>query len=263
MRHLDHAIDQYPPVALVTGGAKRVGAAICERLAMSGFDIAIHYNRSEAEAEALAIRLRALGRRAEVFQRDLAQVDFSDRLMVEVADRMGAVGVLVNNASLFERDEWNSVSDASWESHMNINLRAPFALTRALAQGIAAGRSGLVVNIIDQRVLSLTPHFVSYSLSKAALWANTQQMALALAPHVRVVGIGPGPTVRSERQTPEQYATQCASVPLQRGSSAEEVADAVVAILRMPSFTGNIITLDGGQHLQWASSNVDPSGIVE
>jgi NAD(P)-dependent dehydrogenase (short-subunit alcohol dehydrogenase family) len=161
--------------------------------------------------------------------------------------------VLVNNASAFERDEWHDVTRASWDLHIEPNLRAPFVLMQAMAASLPAEAEGVVINMLDQRVWSITPHFVSYTVSKSALWALTQQMALALAPRIRVNGIGPGPALPSPRQTEEQFARQSASVPLRHGTSPEEVARAVLAILGLPSMTGQMIALDGGQHLQWSS----------
>jgi NAD(P)-dependent dehydrogenase (short-subunit alcohol dehydrogenase family) len=170
--------------------------------------------------------------------------------------------VLVNNASAFERDEWDDATRASWDAHLEPNLRAPFVLAQALAKALPAHAEGAVVNLLDQRVWSLTPHFVSYTVSKAALWTLTQTLALALAPRIRVNGIGPGPALPSTRQTPEQFERQYTSVPLRRGTSPEEVAAALLAILSLPSMTGQMIALDGGQHLQWAPSR-DPMDIVE
>ena len=167
-----------------------------------------------------------------------------------------SIGVLVNNASVFERDEWDDATRGSWDRHMEPNLRAPFVLTQAMALALPEGAEGAVVNMLDQRVLSLTPHFVSYTVTKAALWALTQSMALALAPRIRVNGIGPGPTIASTRQTEEQFRAQCESTPLRRGSSPEEVARAVVALLSLPSVTGQVLALDSGQHLQWSPSRV-------
>jgi NAD(P)-dependent dehydrogenase (short-subunit alcohol dehydrogenase family) len=160
--------------------------------------------------------------------------------------------VLVNNASTFERDEWHDATRASWDAHLEANLRAPFVLTQDFAHALPADRQGVVVNLLDERVWSLTPHFVSYTVSKAGLWALTQTMALALAPRIRVVGIGPGPTVPSPRQTQAQFDRQAASVPLGHGASPAEVAQALLALLALPSVTGQMIALDGGQHLQWS-----------
>lgn len=241
-----------PRAALVTGAARRLGRAISLALAEAGFDIALHYATSAAEAEATAEEIRALGRRAVLLRADLAVEAEVARLVPEAEAALGAIGVLVNNASTFERDEWHDATRQSWDQHLEPNLRAPFVLIQAMAQRLPEGAEGAVINLIDQRVFSLTPHFVSYTVSKAALWTLTQTMALALAPRIRVNGIGPGPALPSPRQSQEQFDAQCASVPLQRGTSPDEVARAALAILAMPSMTGQMIALDGGQHLQWA-----------
>ena len=148
-------------------------------------------------------------------------------------------------------DEWEDVTRVTWDRHMEPNLRAPFVLMQAFAHALPGGAEGVVVNLLDQRVWSLTPHFVSYTVSKAGLWALTQSLALALAPRIRVNAIGPGPTLPSDRQTAEQFARQCASVPLGHGTSPEEVARAALALLSLPSVTGQMLALDGGQHLHW------------
>jgi NAD(P)-dependent dehydrogenase (short-subunit alcohol dehydrogenase family) len=241
-----------PNVALVTGGAKRLGQAIVLGLARQGFDIAIHFDRSRDEAEETQAQVHALGRRAVMLQADLADEEQTERLTQEAAEKLGPVGVLVNNASRFDRDEWHDVTRASWNAHMDANLRAPFVLIQAFARALPAEAEGVVINMIDQRVWSLTPHFVSYTISKAGLWALTQTMALALAPRIRVNAIGPGPALPSPRQTEALFAKQSASVPLGHGTSPAEVVRAVVAILGLPAMTGQMIALDGGQHLQWA-----------
>ena len=240
-----------PRVALVTGGAVRLGRAMVLALAGAGFAVAVHCNRSRAEAEALVQEVGRNGGAAALVQADLAQEDSAQALLPAAAAALGPVGVLVNNASTFERDEWDDADRASWDRHLEPNLRAPFVLMQALARGLPDGASGAVVNLLDQRVWSLTPHFVSYTVSKAALWALTRQMALALAPRIRVNAIGPGPALPSSRQTPASFARQCASVPLRHGTSPEEAARALLAILALPAMTGQMIALDGGQHLQW------------
>jgi NAD(P)-dependent dehydrogenase (short-subunit alcohol dehydrogenase family) len=241
-----------PNVAVVTGGAKRLGRAIVVELARAGFDVAIHFNTSRTEAEATRAEVRGLGRRAILLQADLANEAEVERLVEAATEQLGPVGVLVNNASRFDRDEWHDVSRASWDAHMESNLRAPFVLIQAFARALPAEAEGVVINMIDQRVWSLTPHFVSYTASKAGLWALTQTMALALAPRIRVNAIGPGPAMPSPRQTEAQFAHQSASVPLGHGTSPAEVARAVMMILGLPAMTGQMIALDGGQHLQWA-----------
>ena len=258
-------MDSIPPTiprtALVTGAGKRLGRAMAEALGAAGFAVAVHCNASTAEAEAVAAGLRERGGRACVLRASLDDEAAVARLVPDAAAALGPVGVLVNNASVFERDEWDDASRASWDAHLQPNLRAPFVLMQALAHGLPAGAEGAIVNLLDQRVWSLTPHFVSYTVSKAALWALTQQMALALAPRVRVNAIGPGPALPSPRQTADQFARQCASVPLGRGTGPEEVAQALLALLALRSVTGQMLALDGGQHLQWAPAG--PGGVEE
>jgi len=242
---------EIPRVALVTGGAKRLGGAISRALASAGFAVAIHYRRSQTDADALASEVQTTGARALALQADLDDEAETKALLPRVQEALGPIGVLVNNASAFERDEWYDADRSSWDRHLEPNLRAPFVLTQGMAAALPEGAAGLVINMLDERVWSLTPHFVSYTVSKFALWGLTQQMALALAPRIRVNAIGPGPALPSPRQTPEQFARQCAAVPLRRGTSPEEVGRAVLAILSLPAMTGQMIALDGGQHLQW------------
>lgn len=250
-----------PRAALVTGGAVRLGRAIVLALAEAGFDVAVHYGSSAAEAEAAAEEVRARGRAAAALEADLAREAESAALLGRAAAALGGpIGVLVNNASVFERDEWHDATRASWDAHLEPNLRAPFVLIQAFARALPPAAEGVVINMLDQRVWSVTPHFVSYTVSKAGLWVLTRSLALALAPRIRVNAIGPGPALPSKRQTPEQFARQCASTPLGRGTSPEEVARAVRAILALPSMTGQMIALDGGQHLQWSPAR--PGGTV-
>ena len=243
---------ELPKVALVTGGARRLGRAIALALAGQGFAVAIHCRDSVAEADALATELRGRGGRAAVLRADLACETQVAGLIGQAETALGPVGVLVNNASTFERDEWDDATRQSWDAHLEPNLRAPFLLMQHFARALPKRAHGLVINMIDQRVWSLTPHFVSYTVSKAGLWALTQSMALALAPRIRVNAIGPGPAVPSPRQSQAQFDRQSASVPLTHGTSPDEIGRAVLAILSLPSMTGQMIALDGGQHLQWS-----------
>ncbi len=241
-----------PPTALVTGSAQRLGRTIALALAQAGHPVALHCRRSQAEARALAADIEATGGRAAVLAADLADETATAGLIAQATTALGPVGVLVNNASTFQRDEWDTAGRASWDAHLEPNLRAPFVLIQAFAKALPSGVAGNVINLLDQRVWSLTPHFVSYTVSKAALWALTQSLALALAPRIRVNAIGPGPALPSPRQSAEQFAQQCAATPLGRGTSPDEVARAVLALLALPSVTGQMIALDGGQHLQWS-----------
>ena len=246
--------EDIPRRALITGGAKRLGRGIALALADAGFDIALHYNISESEAVALAAEIIARGRRCITLHADLMLEVEVARLIPQATAALGPIGVLINNASTFERDEWHNATRSDWDFHMEPNLRAPFVLMQDFARALPAAQHGVVINMLDQRVMSLTPHFVTYTLSKAGLWALTQQMALALAPRIRVNGIGPGPALPSPRQSQAQFDRQCASVPLARGTSPDEIAAAVLALLSLSSVTGQIINLDGGQHLQWSSA---------
>ncbi len=229
-----------------------MGRAAALALAREGYPVAVHCRASQDEAGQLVAEIRADGGRAAVVTADLCQEPETTALVGSAISAIGPLGILINNASTFERDEWDTVSRASWDAHLEPNLRAPFVLTQAFARALPPGIDGNVINLLDQRVWSLTPHFVSYTVSKAGLWALTQSMALALAPRIRVNAIGPGPALPSPRQTAEQFARQCASTPLGRGTTPEEVGQAVLAILALRSMTGQMVALDGGQHMQWS-----------
>ena len=247
-----------PRTALVTGGAHRLGRAIVLALAEAGFAVAVHCHANVAAAEATAGEVRARGRRAAVLPADLTDEAAVRGLLATAAAALGPVGVLVNNASTFERDEWHDATRDSWDHHIEPNLRAPFVLMQDFARALPEGAEGVVINMIDQRVWSLTPHFMSYTVSKAGLWTLTRTMALALAPRIRVNAIGPGPALPSPRQTAAQFARQCEQVPLRRGTGTAEVARAALAILALPSLTGQMLALDGGQHLQWSPAGGAP-----
>lgn len=253
-----------PRVALVTGGAQRLGRAIVLALAQAGFSVAIHCRSSAEQAHALCRDIQALGVKGVVLQADLQEEAQVTGLVAQASAALGPVGVLVNNASTFERDEWDNATRESWDAHIEPNLRAPFVLIQEFAAALPAGAEGMVLNMLDERVWSLTPHFVSYTVSKSALWTLTQTMALALAPrHIRVNAIGPGPALPSPRQTEEQFRRQCQSVPLGHGTSPDEVARAALVFLMLPSVTGQMLALDGGQHLQWHYGPTASVGRVE
>jgi NAD(P)-dependent dehydrogenase (short-subunit alcohol dehydrogenase family) len=218
----------------------------------------VHCHHSRQPAEAVAGEVKAAGGKAVVLAADLADDAETGRLIGDARAALGPVGVLVNNASLFERDEALSASRESWDAHLETNLRAPFRLSQDLARQLADGAEAAIVNLLDQRVWNLTPHFVSYTVSKAGLWTLTQTLALALAPRIRVNGIGPGPTLPSPRQSETEFARQVASVPLKRAPALDEVAGALRFILQTPSLTGQMIALDGGQHLNWGAPSAPP-----
>ncbi len=247
--------------ALVTGGARRIGRAITESLATDGFAVVIHCHGSRAEADSVASEIRDRGGRAAVVVADLSAEADVETLLPRASTAFGAIGLLVNNASVFERDDVASTTRASWDRHMEPNLRAPFVLSQSFARQLPPDAEGLIVNLIDERVWNLTPHFVSYTISKAALWTLTQTLALALAPRIRVCAIGPGPTLPSSRQTAAQFARQAAGVPLQRPAELAEFAAAMRFLIAARSFTGQMLALDGGQHLNWGA--VAPDSVPE
>ena len=244
------------PIALVTGGARRVGAAIVRDLARNGYAVAIHCNRSRAEAEALKTEIERDGGRAAVIAGDLVESDRAAALVAEARQTLGGLGIVVNNASIFEDDTATDFDWAIWERHFAIHLKAPVALARAFAESLPSGREGLVVNIIDQRVLRLTPRFFSYTLSKSALWTATRTLAQALAPRVRVNAVGPGPTLANERQDAADFERQTRALLLERGPALEEFGATIRYLAGARSVTGQFIALDGGQHLAWETPDV-------
>jgi len=247
-----------PKAALVTGGARRIGRALAWALAEDGFAVAVHHHRSHAAAEKLVGLIRKNGGTAVILAADLCDEGAVSELLPRAEQALGPIGCLVNNAAVFAADTVEAVTRESWDLHLAVNLRAPFLLIQDFAKRLPKSAGGVIVNLLDQRVWSLTPYFVSYTLSKAGLWTLTQTMALALAPRIRVNGIGPGPTLPSPRQSAEEFARQCATMPLRRGTSPGEIAAALRYILSAPAMTGQMIALDGGQHLGWAQSQRSP-----
>lgn len=243
---------------LVTGAAKRIGRAIALALAGEGYAVAVHYGRSREAAEALVAEIEGSGGRACAVQGDLADAQAVARLVPEAASGLGrALTMLVNNASEFEPDDLIALDPEQWERHFAINLRAPSFLVRDFARQCPQGADGLVVNLLDQRVWKPTPHFFSYQLTKSALWTATQTMAQALAPRgIRVNAIGPGPTVSNTRQGDDDFRKQVEATPLKRGASPEEIAKAVLFLAATPAMTGQMLALDGGQHLAWETPDV-------
>ena len=243
-----------PRAALITGGARRIGAAIARALAREGYALALHANRSRDEAEKLAAEITNAGGRARVVLADLADPTAVDGL-IEAAAAFGPLTLLVNSAAEFEPDEIGALTRARFERTMAVNLAAPLFL----AQGFAAqaGEGAAIVNVLDQRVLKPTPRFFSYTLAKSALYTATTTLAQALAPRVRVNAVAPGPTLPSPRQSDAQFAEQAAALPLARGPSPDDIAAAVLYLAQAPAVTGVTIAVDGGQHLAWRTADSD------
>ncbi len=252
--------------ALVTGAGKRLGQAMALGLAKAGHDVCVHYAGSADGAAETVREIEAMGRRAVALQADLLSEADTASLLPRAGGAMGEpITVLVNNASIFEYDSIETATRESWDRHLESNLRAPFVLTQALAAQIPGPvtdengepvAQGLVVNMIDQRVRKLTPEFMTYTIAKMGLWAFTRTAAQALAPKVRVNGIGPGPTLRGGRQTEEHFAAQRAATILNRGSEPESIVKALIYLLDAKAVTGQLICVDGGQHLGWETPDV-------
>ena len=238
--------------ALVTGAGRRLGRVLALQAARRGYDVIVHSHHSGDDAQETAALIRAVGRLAETQSADLSSPRDCSRLLHTQAP----VTLLVNCASAFEDDSIETLSADSWDAHLAVNLRAPVLLAQAFAAALPEGRSGQIVNITDQRVWRLTPRFFSYTISKAALWTATQTLAQALAPRIRVNAIGPGPTLASVHQAPGEFEREAAAVPLGHGPTPEEVAAALAYLIDAPSVTGQMIAVDGGQHLAWRTPDV-------
>lgn len=239
-------------IALVTGAGRRVGRVIALALARHGWDVAVHCHRSRAEADAVAAEIVAIGRRAAVLQADLSDEAAAGRLIADCIAALGTPTCLVNNASLFQYDVATSFSYASLDTHMRTNVAAPLLLSRELHRALTADGAqgdGVVINLLDQKLDNLNPDFLSYTLSKAALSTATMQLAQALAPALRVVGVAPGITMVSGDQSQGGFARAHQMTPLGQSSTPEDIAEAVCYLATARAVTGTTLFVDGGQHL--------------
>lgn len=247
--------------ALVTGGAKRIGKAIVEDLASHGFAVAIHANGSRDEANTLAAGINQSGGRAAVLSADLTDMNAVSDLVGQAEAVLGPISLLVNNASLFVDDFIEDFDWQAWDRHFAIHVKTPALLAQNFARSLPAGQEGLIVNVIDQRVWRPTPRYLSYALSKSALWTQTQMLAQALGPRIRVNAIGPGPTLKNVRQDDSDFGAQIAGLILKRGPELPEFGATIRYLWEARSVTGQMIALDGGQHLAWQTPDV--TGMVE
>ncbi len=241
---------------LITGAAKRIGRQMALDLADDGWDVAVHCDTSVEEAMEVALLIRAKGRKAVVVQGDLAEAGIAEKLIAGSVAGIGPLTALINNASIFEIDTVGDITADSWQRHLDINLRSPVMLAQAFAKQLPDGEHGNIINIIDQRVWKLNPRFFSYTMSKSGLWTATRTLAQALAPRIRVNAIGPGPALPSARMSQDDFAKQESLTLLGRGTSPAEISQAVKFILSQPALTGQMIALDGGQHLVWQTADV-------
>ena len=232
--------------ALVTGGPRRIGRELVRACAAAGFDVAIHCRREDDDARTALAEVQAAGRSGGIFPCDLGDEPAVAGLVGRVTEQLGPLTLLVNSASLFRNDAFDEIERASWDEHMNINLRAPLVLSRDMA---AQGLAGHIVHILDQRVLAPGPDYFSYTLSKAALWSATRMMAIELAPRIRVNAIGPGPVLANPDQSPEDFEAEAASTPLGRAVDPADIGRALTYLIEADSVTGQMIAVDGGQHL--------------
>ncbi len=241
---------------LITGAARRIGRAMALDLANHGWQIGIHHHTSAAKAQNLVDEIKARGGKAATLKADLRNTGQTTGLIKACNEKLGPVSCLINNASRFENDAANDFDIEDWTAHMDINLRAPVLLAKAMTQALPKGMAGNIINMIDQRVWRLNPGFFSYTLSKSALWTATRTMAQSFAPDIRVNAIGPGPTLASKRQNLENFERQKDALLLKTGPDLEEICTAIRFILATPSMTGQMIALDGGQHLAWQTPDI-------
>ena len=244
-------------VALVTGAGKRIGRALALALADAGYDVAVHYHSSKEDADDVASLIRQTGHRAEIVQADLSKEEQTSTLIAKASDALGPLTLLVNSASAFEHDDIDAMTRSSWDRHMEANLRAPVKLAQDFAQQAPQQANNLIVNLIDQRVLKLTPQFLSYTVSKAALFSVTKTLAQALGPKgIRVNAIGPGPTLKNPRQSDKDWRRQNDATVLGYGATPDDICAALIYLTTARAVTGQMIAVDGGQHLAWQTPDV-------
>lgn len=241
---------------LVTGAAKRLGRAIALDLAAAGWNVAVHYHGSAEDADSAVQAARGFGVEGAGLKCDLSKEAETTTLVERAAREIGPLTALINSASLFENDDWQSANRKTWDDHIETNLRAPLVLSQAFAKQLPQDAMGSIINIVDQRVLKPTPQFLSYSLSKAGLYWLTTTLAQGMAPRIRVNAVGPGPTLKNPRQTDADFGRQRDATILKRGADPADICAAVRYLLDAPAVTGQMLAVDGGQHLIWQTPDV-------
>ena len=240
---------------IITGGATRIGAAIAQRLSGPNKEIVIHFNKSRSKAEILRKELVKLGAKIYLVKADLSKEKDVYKIIKFSKLKMKYFDCLINNASIFENDKLLNFNSKSWEKHITINLKAPAILCKEFGKNIR-GKNNNIVNIIDQRVFKLTPHFFSYTISKTGLYTLTKTSAMSLAPNVRVNGIAPGPTIKNKRQSDKHFKNQYLATPLKHQVNVKEICNAVDFFIKNSSITGQVLAIDSGQSLNWQTPDI-------
>ena len=237
--------------ALITGCSKRIGRSMALYLGKKGYNIAAHYNSSKSDSCELVTELNNMGVQAKSFQLDLNKVKNIENFYKKVITHFKKVDILINNASIFELDSLATTSIEILEKHLNVNFKAPYLFSKFFVENNNKNK-GNIINIIDQRVMNITPYFLSYTISKSALWTMTRSLAMSLAPNIRVNAIAPGPTLQSKRQSSKQFIAQIKRTPLKKQVKLEEINEALSFILNTESLTGQLFLLDSGQNMGWS-----------
>ena len=235
---------------IITGGATRIGAAIAKKLSGPNKEIIIHYNKSKSKAEYLKKELQKKGTKIYLIKGDLSKETDVNKIVKFAKLKLKYFDCLINNASLFENDKLENFTTKSWGKHLRTNLRTPALLSKEFAKN-TRGKNNNIINIIDQRVFKLTPHFMSYTLSKSSLYTFTKTMAMRLGPNIKVNGIAPGPTIKNKRQSTKHFNKQAKSTLLKKSVGPEDICDTVEFLIKNNSITGQVIAVDSGQNLTW------------
>ncbi len=240
---------------IITGGATRIGAAIAERLARPDIEITIHFNKSKSKAEKLRKKLQKFGSKVYLVSADLSKEKDIQKIIKFSKSKMKFFDCLVNNASLFENDKLENFTSKSWENHISTNLKAPALLSKEFSKNVR-GKNNNIINIIDQRIFKLTPYFFSYTLSKTGLYTLTKTSAMSLSPNIRVNGIAPGPTIKNKRQSEKHFKSQYLATPLKQQVDVNEICNAVDFFIKNSSITGQVLSIDSGQSLNWQTPDI-------
>jgi len=240
---------------LITGGATRIGKEIALHFSKKGWNIAIHYFKSSSKAKSLKKIIDKNDVKVILIKADLKKTKQVEKIISIAKKKLGTIDCLINNAALFEMDDILDFTTKRWNDHLNINLLAPAILIKQFAKQAPNKNISNIINIIDQRVFKLTPIFMSYTLSKSALYTLTKTMAMRLGPNIKVNGIAPGPTIKSKRQSTEHFNNQAKSTLLKKSVSPEDICDTVEFLINNNSITGQVIAVDSGQNLTWNSKS--------